>query len=300
VARCLKIFSAVMAGGAVSLAGQADLSNRAPAAAAARLPAARIESDRDGLGYHARSRSFVICREAGVRVLDFKDPRSFAALWVPTNFTSGRVMVLLHGTGGTAYDELKDELPSARRHRYMVVALQWLDRETGRYLDAPVVLELIERALHHAAERYHADPDRAALCGFSRGGAVSYEVAWRDAGRHRHFRLIICHSGGVPPDSVVAPGEGWHPDRFFGALNRGELGASALKGCNFFLYSGDRDEQWGLRMSAQMANAARVLPLAGARVLEWVRDPEGGHRGYRTRADIQEKAIRYFLRAERE
>jgi surfactin synthase thioesterase subunit len=177
-------------------------------------------------------------------------------------------MVRLHGSAGTAYDELKDELPSARKHRCMVVALQWLDRATQCYLDAPVVYDLIERALHYSAAKRHADPDKAALCGFSRGGAVSYEVAWRDACQRHHFRMIICHSGGVPADAVVAPGETWRPDRFFSRLNREELAPSAMRGCNFFLYSGDKDGEWGLRMTQQMAWANHVLPLAGATVIE--------------------------------
>jgi hypothetical protein len=47
--------------------------------------------------------------------------------------TTKRVMVLLHGTGGTAYDELAGELDMARRDEYSIVAIQWLDKDTGRY-----------------------------------------------------------------------------------------------------------------------------------------------------------------------
>lgn len=253
-------------------------------------------ADRDALGYWQGTRSYRVCAEGGVRVVDYPAERSFAAVWVPPDYRSGRVMVLLHGTDGTAYDELKDELPSARKNAYMLVALQWLDRASGRYFDANTVHRLIERALHETAVPLGADPDRAALSGFSRGGAVSYETAWLDAGAHRHFKLVICISGGVPNDSVVAPGESHRPGIFFAKLNTGALGSDAMKGCRFFLYSGDRDEEWGDRMSAQMAHAQKVLPTVGAEVVEWIREPNGGHMGYRTIPGIQEKAVAHFLR----
>lgn len=264
--------------------------------ASAGAPSAPAGADRDALGYWRESRSHRICADAGVRVVDFPEERSFAAFWVPPDYRSGRVMVLLHGTGGTAYDELKDELASARKHKYMIVALQWLDRGTGRYLEGETVHRLAERALHDVAARHGADPDKAALSGFSRGGAVSYETAWRDACAHRHFRLVICISGGVPADRTVPAGDGGRPGVFFAKLNSGELGPDAMKGCRFFLYSGDRDEQWGGRMSAQMVHAQRVLPEAGAQVVEWVREPQGGHMGYRTIPGVHEKAVAHFLR----
>ncbi len=262
-----------------------------------RTPVAPLtESARDALGYSAQARSFAVCRQAGVRVIDFPEEHSFAALWVPPKYASGRVLVLLHGTGGTAYDEIKDELESAKQHGYMLIALQWLNKETQRYLDAPIVWRLVDRALHHAAAQHKADLAKAALCGFSRGGAVSYETAWRDAQEHRHFKLVICHSGGVPPNAVTAPGEGWRPDTFFSRLNAGTLEPDSYHGLNFFLYSGDRDEQWGMQMSEQMAHAQQVLPLAGAKVAAWVRDPRGDHMGFRKTASIHEQGIGLFLR----
>ncbi|MDQ7826133.1 MAG: hypothetical protein RDV48_25245 [Candidatus Eremiobacteraeota bacterium] len=254
------------------------------------------EADRDSLGCWKKSRSYGLCSRAGVRIVDFPDKGSFAAFWTPRPFKSGRVMVLLHGTGGTAYEEIKDELSSARSHGYMLISLNWLDPRSGRYLDASSVYGLIHRALHHAASKHGANPDRAALCGFSRGGAVSYEVAWRDAQENRHFRLVICHSGGVPADAVVTPRSSRDVDSFFSRLNRGELPPDSYHGCPFFLYSGDRDEEWGAAMSGQMAHACKVLPRAGARVVEWMRDPEGGHMGYRTSTKIHDEGIGWFLR----
>jgi hypothetical protein len=258
--------------------------------------AGEVESDRDALGYFSKSRSYPICAKAGVRVIDFKEDKSFAALWTPPDYRSGRIMVLLPGTSGTPYEAIKDELAMARKYDYMVAGIQWRDDDTKQFFDARDVYPLIERTLRHAAAHDKADLSKVALSGFSRGGAISYEVAWIDAQSNRHFKLIICHSGGIPADAVVAPRESSKPGKFLSDLNTGKLGAESMKGCNFFLYSGDKDEQWGGRMSENMANATKVLPLAGAIVVEWVRDPNGGHMGYFRTPEIHEKAIRHFLR----
>ena len=72
---------------------------------------------------------------------------------------------------------------------------------------------------------------------------------------------------------VRLPAQGWRPDNFFSRLNAGQLDADSYHGLSFFLYSGDRDEQLGTAMSEQRAHAQKVLPLAGAKVAAWVRDP---------------------------
>jgi predicted esterase len=255
-----------------------------------------VETDRDTLGFFKKSRAYPLCAKAGARVINFEDEHSFAALWTPTNFRSGRIMILLPGTGGTPYEGMKDELSLARKYDYMVAGVQWRDRDTQQFFDAETVYRLVDRTLRHAAAHDKADLSKVALSGFSRGGAISYEVAWLDAQSNRYFKLIIAHSGGVPLDAVVAPRESRHPGHFFSELNAGKLGPDAMKGCNFFLYSGDKDEQWGGKMSEKMENATKVLPLAGANVVEWVRDPNGGHMGYFKTPEIHEKAIRHFIR----
>ena len=127
--------------------------------------------------------------------------------------------------------------------------------------------------------------------------SVAREVTLAEQNRQAEKLGAISQlAGGVPPNAVTAPGEGWRPDNFFSRLNAGTLGAESYHGLNFFLYSGDRDEEWGTKMSEQMAHAQKVLPLAGAKVAAWVRDPRGGHMGFRKTAAIHEQAIQLFLR----
>lgn len=256
-----------------------------------------VQQDRDNLGYFAQTPSFQVCAAAGAQVIDFTPEQSFAVLYRPTNYRSGRAMILLHGSNGTAYDEIKDELHAAQSHDYFLIALQWHDRKSNRYLTADQIHLLIGRSLHFVRARYGVDPRKVALCGFSRGAAVSFEVAWLDAQDQRNFRLVICHSGGIPRE-VRAPlrDESASPS-FFARINQGELGSDSYRGCHFFLYSGDRDEQWGREMSYQMEHATKVVPQAGGVIVKWIRDPRGGHAGYRRRSEYHEEAIRAFILA---
>ena len=84
-------------------------------------------------------------------------------------------------------------------------------------------------------------------------------------------------------------------DPFFSGLVNGQLGKEVFKGKKFFLYSGDRDESWGLTMSRQLEHAKQLIEAHGGQVLEWVRDPEGGHLGLIKNPAIKEKALRYFV-----
>ncbi len=57
----------------------------------------------------------------------------------------------------------------------------------------------------------------------------------------------------------MAKREGAEPDVFMKKLVGGRLGETPMKGTTFFLYSGDQDENWGLKMSQRMANAKRHI-----------------------------------------
>lgn len=250
----------------------------------------------DHLGRHRRSRCFREVVERGARIFDDRTEGSFLVEWVPSRWDQGRVLVALHGTGGSPYEEVKDEIPLAREFGYAVVAVHWFDEDERRFFDAPKLHRVVERALASFRTRHPTDLSRVALCGFSRGGAVSYEMAWLDRQGEKRFDLVIAHSGGIPLDLVVAPGEGRREDAFFADLMTGRLGEDALAGTRFFLYSGDRDEEWGVEMSRQMEHAERLIESSGGEVVERIRDPEGSHMGYRKDREVAEKAIRHFLR----
>lgn len=253
------------------------------------------ESTRDQMGYHRASNQYEKVIRQGARVIDLPEEESFAVLWTPADWTSGRIMVALHGTGGTGYEEAGDELPLAKKHGYMVVAVQWFNREKRKFYSAEQVYRIIDRALRHVAARHKVDLTRVGLIGFSRGAAVSYEVAYLDLQSKKYFSLVIAHSGGIARDLVVAPLENHEPDPFLRKLTSGELGKKALEGSRFFLYSGDRDVTREMNMSENVAYAREVITRLGGKVVEYVRDPEGEHMGYRRNPSVSDKAMKHFL-----
>ncbi len=250
------------------------------------------ESDRDALGYFRNSRSFPRCLASGAKVIDFPGEASFAVLWKPPNYHSGRVMVLLHDAESNAYDELGSELAYAREHDYFLISLQWYDHHSQAYLSPTTAWRLLERTLHFVAARHDVDPNRAALSGFSRGAMMAYELAWRDAEMHHHFKLVICHSGAVFSDINQLPPSMREFETFFERFNRNEY---TYRGTKFFLYSGDRDEYFGSLLSDHMQHTRQHLSEMGGHVVTWVREHDGGHRGYYRRT-IHEQAVHEFIK----
>jgi hypothetical protein len=85
-------------------------------------------------------------------------------------------------------------------------------------------------------------------------------------------------------------------DDFFRQINEKALPMGIYTGKTFFLYSGDRDEQWGQEMSRKMGNARGLVEFYGGTVAEWAKEADGKHMGYRLIPGIHERAMRGFLR----
>ncbi|EKD50082.1 MAG: hypothetical protein ACD_62C00658G0001 [uncultured bacterium] len=254
------------------------------------------ESKTDYLGYYKTSHSYQRVIEAGATVINYPEDHSFAVLWVPPEVTQGRIMVLLHGSQGTPYEEIKDELAMAQKYKYLLVGIQWHDRQTDRYYPASQVYRIIDKTLQYVKKKYSNDLSRVAFSGFSRGAAVSYELAYFDLTHRKFFDLFIAHSGGIATDLVVAPGENPHPDDFLKNFVSGRLGKAPFVGGRFFLYSGDEDESWGIKMSLYVENAKQKITQAGGEVVECVREAHGKHMGYRLNTAVHERSIRHFIR----
>jgi predicted esterase len=252
--------------------------------------------DRDPMGVWRKSRSFENVSRMGAKVVFFPEENNFFAYWVPPNYRSGRVMVAIHGTGGNPYEELKDEIPMAEEFDYLVVAVNWFSPKKG-YFKARDLYRNILEALDYVKGEAGIDLDAVGYIGFSRGGAISYEVAYLDAQDEKIFDLFIAHSGGIPEDfKVEARNPGAAADAFFSNLAQEKLGPNPLEGTKFFLYSGDKDESWGLRMSRQMDYASTLITRNGGQVVEWVRKPDGSHAGLRMDRSINRKAVRHFIK----
>ena len=228
--------------------------------------------------------------DEGMRVVNLDDEGAFCALWVPRDYgkvAPARVLVLLHGSDGSAYAEIQDELDYAMDYCYALVAVQWWDPAEDVYLNALQTYAVIDLALRYLQATYGADPSRSALVAFSRGSAQSFEITyWDRLLGNEYFVLTIAHSGGIPTIC---------PHLFVQRLLAGELGREPFSGTRFFLYCGMEDEEWGTQQCLQMHHAEEIVIAYGGTIVEFVEDLHGAHLGYRLSPGHQLRAIQTFL-----
>lgn len=254
------------------------------------------ETDSDFMGYSTNSIGYSLMAGKGMKVVNLPEEESFFAFYIPSVVQKDRIMVVVHGTDGTPYEEIKDEREFADQYGYIVLGIQWHNKTTGEYATGTSVHRIIGKALDHLKRTRGNDLSRVAYVGFSRGSAVSYEVTWRDLQSRKLFDLTISHSGGIPLTLAVTQDD-TNPDAFFGALSRGELGATAMSGSKFFLYCGQRDEQWGTEMCEQIHYADTLIRQNGGTVVRLIDDPSGTHGGYRTTPAYHTAGVQAFIDA---
>lgn len=260
--------------------------------------AALAETTQDYPGQWKTSPNYSQVSAQGVKVVNLPEEESYAVYWQPEKMQQGRIMVLVHGTDGTPYAEVKDELEFGAKYGYAVLGILWQNPRTKSYATATQVYRIIHKALQHVKEKYGNDLSRVAYVGFSRGSAVSYETTWLDRQGYKYFDLTISHSGGIPTTLSVTPTDtSSNPDVFFSNLTYGKLGANPLAGTKFFLYCGEKDEQWGLEMCKQFDNANSLIQNNGGTVVEFIRDANGTHGGYRATSAYHEKGVSQFISA---
>ncbi len=263
----------------------------------ASLPKTEIQKiDHDPFGiWQRKPRDFAQVIKHGAKVGYMSEEKTFFTYWVPPNYKSGRVLVSVHGTGGNPYIAMRDEIGYAEKFDYLVVAVSWFSKEKGFFLAKDLYRNILQ-ILNFIRDEFGNDLSAVAYIGFSRGAAISYEVAYLDAASENIFDIFISHSGGIPLNLCVeALNPDSKPDTFFSNLVNGDLGDDVFKNKKFFLYSGDKDESWGLTMSRQLEHAKQLIEANGGQVLEWVRDPNGGHMGLLRNPAIKEKALQYFI-----
>ena len=212
----------------------------------------------------------------------------------PLNY--GVVIVSVAGKNlKTAFMPTPRSIPMAKQFDYMVVGVNWFKAGSG-FMKADELYRQILIALAYVQRKEKVELNKIGYIGFSRGAAISYEIAYLDVRKWHLFKLFIAHSGGIPTDFRVEPKNDAAPrDPFFANLSQGRLGSAPMKDTAFFLYSGDRDEEWGLKMSEQVENAENLIKANGGTVVERVRRADLGHMGLRKDCSINEKAVKAFI-----
>lgn len=254
------------------------------------------EMSSDYLGYSAKSPGYSNLSGKNVKVFNLPEEESFFALYTPASVQKNRVMVVVHGTDGTPYEEIKDEVDYADQYGYIVLGIQWLNKTSGAYASPKSVYRIITKALDHLKRTTGNDLSRVAMVGFSRGSAISYEVTWRDLQSRRLFDLTVSHSGGIPTVLPVAPPVD-DPGIYYNALTNGTLGSTSMSGSKFFLYCGEKDEQWGAEMCQKVNNAKTLIEKNGGSVVKLIDDPVGKHAGYRMNPSYHTAGVQAFIDA---
>ena len=250
----------------------------------------------DYLGYYANSPGYSLLSGKAVKVVNLPEEDSFFAVYTPSAVQKARVMVVVHGTDGTPYEELKDEVSYADQYGYIVLGVQWHNKATDTYATPKTVYRTIVKALDHLKRTTGNDLSRVSYVGFSRGSAISYEVAWRDRQSRKFFDLTVAHSGGFPTILPAAPPAD-DPGVFYNALTKGTLGAAPMSGTKFFMYCGEKDEILGTEACKLVNNAKTLIERNAGTVVRLIDDPVGKHAGYRVNPQYHTDGVQAFIDA---
>ncbi|MFA9262235.1 MAG: alpha/beta hydrolase [Undibacterium sp.] len=254
-----------------------------------------VPSETDQLGYARLSPQGLSVMEAGAKVLQLPDSGSFAVYWLPKEKKVDRLLVLLHGSGGTAYDEIGDELAAAKENGYGLLALQWHVKSGDTYESGAEIYRNLSSLLDWLDRKESVQPKTRVLMGFSRGSAISFEVLSLDRSGRRFFTAAANLSGGIPSDAVANAQTSTRPDPFFVSLIVGQVAPDLYSGLRFYMYCGRMDEEWGPKMCDQMNYAQSLVVKYGAKVDTFVASETLGHRGLRADPVLHRAFVEWLL-----
>lgn len=218
----------------------------------------------------------------------------FFAVYTPTE-TPQRTIVSLHGTDGTAYASIHDEMEAAESMQSTIIAIQWLDFKNGAYADTNHIEAVIDAAYNILQDTLNG---KNVLMGFSRGSAMIFKVAADDAANKKRFVGVVANSGGIPENGLIEQRNATTPKdemyTFYSALNTGTAQKDLFTGQHFFLYCGMKDEQWGTEMCDMMNRANTLVPNYGGTIDVFIQDAEGGHMGLTRTATNYEQFLTWL------
>ncbi len=211
--------------------------------------------------------------ENGGSVIPLSDDRFFI-FWAPEGWFESedkKLVLTVHGGGGCAETvfELWNDL--SEDHDYAIIALQTAEKGQGAEefikeehysFDSPETMyELIKETVSELGLYCDLDNTDIIYHGFSRGSAVSYEVALTDYGEdgEQIFSAYIADSGGLPVELAEYL----------------EKSQDSFNGVHFWLYCSENDQD-GDRCEG-MKFSEEILTQYGAVVDEFYINPIGGH-----------------------
>lgn len=247
------------------------------------------EADADGYGMWQESPNYNRIKHLGIRVVDMPQFRSFFAYYLPPNFEQQpikRAIIAVHGTGGTAYAELQDEIQMAQQLGYAVVAVQMrMPDEPERNMAPRELYGMMAQAVQYLRRVKQMNISRIAYVGFSVGGAKSFQIAYQDRlSPHPLFSLIVNHSGFSKADT-----------QFLNDIEQGRSHTKVFNGLPFAFYCGMKDEEWQTQQCEDMHVWHKQITALGGGPIEVIEDAHAGHMGYRRNAAYHERFMRWFM-----
>ena len=156
-----------------------------------------------GPRFSARPGAPGVSAEVGESQLGLGDAGRDGLLYVPTTHNQGDplpLFVMLHGAGGSATG-LEGVFTWGETHGFAVL----LPESRGATWDPRVLssdVAFLDRALQHVFDRWHVDPTRIALAGFSDGASYGLTLGVSNGDLFTH--LLGCSPGYLfPRDPVV-------------------------------------------------------------------------------------------------
>jgi hypothetical protein len=220
----------------------------------------------------------------GIKVVGSK----YYAAYFPSGFASAstrRVLVALHGTGGSPEAEWTDWQAQLQTRNWGFLGLKYLDDATGAYDDETTIYANLKATIDDVRASCDFQNTSLFLVGFSRGSAESFPVSYLDLVDRRLLTAVGNNSGswapgGQPTATLVA------------VAARGNR--TAMSGLRYWMYCGEQDFVQGWPMCDGMAQARDFVQTYGASVGALYRDPTGTHGGLTRNSDAMSQMFSYF------
>lgn len=184
------------------------------------------------------------------------------------NANPKKIIITLHGTGGTAEKDYEIWKPFVKETSYALASLNWWDGSGETVADYSTPDTIVSELHSFLQSQGYKPSDIVVLEGFSRGSANSYPIAALDqAGKSPYLDVVISSSGGAQPDYYLST---------TGSINSHQQ-SNIFSHLSWILACGGKDKNTARDGCIGMKSARQFVADKGARVLGLLEDPNGGH-----------------------
>lgn len=180
-----------------------------------------------------------------------------------------KIIITLHGTGGSAERDYEVWKPFVEKTDYALASLGWWDGEGDQTSDYSTPEQIIQQIHNFLKTNNYTARDIVVFEGFSRGSANSYPIAAFDqASDTPLFDVVVSSSGGAQ-------------DAYYGMTTKNiaskAQSPTIFSQLKWITSCGDKDENPDRDGCGAMKNSAQFVQNKGATVLGQLEDPNAGH-----------------------